>query len=300
MKPRLFFHLLPRHAACLMLGLAVTLCTQRPAAAAAADHESPSSEFANAEEKTSTTPVIESPATQTAQTQPATSGDAQVDEWLTRIQASADKLQSFRAKLRYDAIKGLERDRQRRFGSIVYVPGPPARFNVRFTRLVVDDRAVEQDRRYIFNGEWLVERLDDEKLFIKRQILGPDADPTQADPLRFGQGPFSLPVTLKKNEILGRFKVSLAPTDAASPANAVGLRFVPLPSQRSPAQWIDVWYEKETLVPVRASTLDDSENETHIDLTEVKVNEPFDASEFDVTEPKQPGWRVEIKPYEAE
>lgn len=229
---------------------------------------------------------------------PLTSDDPKADQLLTRIEERSDKLISFRAKVRYDVIRGLERDRQRRIGTLLFTPGPPARFNAQFTRLIVDDRAQEQDRRYIFDGQWLVERLGDQKLFIKRQVVPPDSEPGQADPLRLGEGPFSLPITLKKKEILRRYKVALVPSETTDPAATTRLRFLPLPGHRSNIEQIDVWYHNDTLLPVRAVTLDDSENESVVELTDPKIDEPYEPSDFDVSEPQQQGWRIEIKPWE--
>lgn len=241
-----------------------------------------------------TQPAVAEP---TPATQPA---DPQTIDWLTRIEARAATLVSLRAKVRYDAIKGLQRDRQRRFGTILYAPGPPARFNARFTSLIVDDRKQEQDRAYIFDGQWLVERLADQKLFIKRQVVGPDTPPDKADPLRFGEGPFALPITLHKDEILARFHVALIAPSKDDPTDTVRIRFEPLPGRRTTVERIDVWYHREKLLPLRAVTTDDSENQTIVDLSDVKLDEPFTAADFDTAEPKDSGWRVEVKPWEPE
>lgn len=231
-------------------------------------------------------------------TSPLANDDPQADQWLTRIEERSDKLISFRAKVRYDVIRGLERDRQRRIGTLLFTPGPPARFRAQFTRLIVDDRAQEQDRRYIFDGQWLVERLGDQKLFIKRQIVPPDSEPGQTDPLRLGEGPFSLPITLKKAEILRQYKVTMVASEPTDPAGTVRLRFIPRAGRRTNIEQIDVWYQNDTLLPVRAVTLDDSENESVVDLTDSKIDEPYEPSDFEVAEPKEAGWRIEIKPWE--
>src|SRR5262245_27236656 len=73
-------------------------------------------------------------------TQPAVEAkiDPAVDALLDRIEAKSKDLRTFKADLRYDRNQILVSDKQRRFGSIVYVVGPPAKFAVHFDRLVVD------------------------------------------------------------------------------------------------------------------------------------------------------------------
>src|SRR5690606_9605697 len=92
----------------------------------------------------------------------------EVDAWLTKLEARSDEIRTLTARLRYDKIDALLGDEQRRFGMLHYQAGPPARFAVHFDRLVVDgNRGRQQNRWYVFDGRWLVERLDDEKQFRK-------------------------------------------------------------------------------------------------------------------------------------
>jgi hypothetical protein len=225
--------------------------------------------------------------------------DPAADELLTRIEARSKDLRTFRANVRYDRNQVLVGDKQRRFGSIVYVVGPPAKFAVHFDRLLVDGRVEKQDQRFIFDGRWLVERKDAEKQFTKRQVVAPDAPKDQADPLNLGEGPFALPVTAKKERINRKYNAVLVPADKElDPKNTVHLKLTPRAGVKSDLTRIDLWYDQETLLPVQARTLDDSENESVILVSNAVVNEKVDEQVFDTTEPQERGWNVEIVPWE--
>jgi len=235
-----------------------------------------------------------------ATTQPATRvvDPAAAEAWLDKIEAKSKELKSIQADVIYDRNQVLQGDRQRRTGKLVCVTGPPAKFAVHFTNLIVDDRADKQDRWFLFDGQWLVERQDTEKLFMKRQIVPPNAKPEQADPLRSGDGPFVLPITLEKERTLKRFSVVLEDPAKGDPANSVHLRLTPRDGTTSDYTRIDLWYDRDTLTPVRARTINDAEDESIIELRKSRINEPVDMKMFDVSEPKEEGWHVEVTPWE--
>ncbi len=223
---------------------------------------------------------------------------------LGRIEQRANTVRTLSADLVYDRIQRLVGDRQRRFGSLVYEAGPPARFAVRFDRLMVDRRLEHDERWYIFDGQWLVERYDEQKLFIKRQVVPPDDDnppERQADPLALGAGPFALPVSLKKQQVLKRYEAALInPVEGELPQPAYQLRLIPKKEYPCDFTQIDLWYDRQTLLPVRARTVDDSDNESVITLRRLRENDAVDAASLDTTPPESPAWRVEIKPWQSQ
>lgn len=236
--------------------------------------------------------------------------DPRVIHWLDKIEQQSDQVHSLAAGVRYDRIQGLLGDRQRRFGTLVYVKGPPAKFAVHIDRLLVDQRLEQEHRWYIFDGVWLVERYEDQQIFIKRRVTPPvddsgesvsdvDAPVHRRDPLAFGEGPFPLPLNQGKAALLKRFVVTLAPDTDSDPAGSVHLHLVPLAGRRGELVEVDLWYDRETLLPVRVRTLDDSENETVVNLKETRINGEVDESTIDTTEPTARGWRVEVKPWEG-
>ncbi len=232
------------------------------------------------------------PAAEAPPAPPAATVTPEVDDWLTRLEKRSDEIKSLTARLRYDKVDALLGDAQRRFGSLHYKAGPPARFAVHFDQLIVDgNQGRKQNRWYIFDGRWLVERLDDEKQFRKWEVIAPDAKPEQADPLALGQGPFAVPLDLDKSRILSRFNVTLESPAEDDPENTVHLRLVPREDRRDDVQQIDLWYDKETLLPRRAATLNVNETEHIIDLLQVKTDETIDDKLFDTRPPSERGER---------
>jgi hypothetical protein len=221
-----------------------------------------------------------------------------VDAWLDKLEAQSKKTKTLTAKVRYDRIQNLLGDEQRRFGKLIYEAGPPAKFAVHFESLLVGKALRPQNRWYVFDGRWLVEKLEDKKQFFKWQVVAPDAKPEDADPLGVGRGPFVLPVALKKDLLLKRFDVSLVAAEAeGDPKNSVHLLLKPKAGQRSSFTEIHLWYDRDTLLPQRARTLDESKNESIIDLMNVEVNAAIDGNLLDTSEPKEGGWEVQITPW---
>lgn len=239
-----------------------------------------------------------------------TTADPQVHEVLDRIAAKAATIQTLQARVRYDRIQELQGDRQRRFGTLYYLAGPPAQFAAHLDQLLADRRLEPMDRWYIFDGTWLVEKIADQKpkQFVKRQIAPPstgmDASPAQAgrpNPLALGDGPFVVPLDFNKERILARFDVTLVAADTnADPANmtSIHLRLVPRAGQRMNASQIDLWYDAETLLPMRVRSEDaEAGNVSMIDLSKVQVNEAINTTVINTDEPKEQGWDVVIKPW---
>lgn len=232
------------------------------------------------------------PATQPAASQPA----AKVVKWLDKIQQRAKTLKTLHAKVRYDRVQGLLGDTQRRFGTLVYEAGPPAKFSVHFDRLIVDRAARPQNRYYVFDGHWLAEKLEDQKIFTRRQLVPAGQSRKLFD---LEAGPFVLPLDADKARILKRFNVTIVPPKADDPkhlANSIHLRLTPKDKSQIDQKQIDLWYDKKTLLPLRAATRDRSENESIIDLFNLMPDKPVAAEQFDTTPPTGGGWDVRIKP----
>jgi len=220
-----------------------------------------------------------------------------VETWLDRIEAKAATVQTLHADLIYDRIQQLVGDRQRRFGTLVFDFGPPEKFSIHFDRLLVDRRLDHDNRRYIFDGQWLTERYDHEKLLIKRQINPPTnthANGLPDDPLALGSGPFVIPIRVNKNQLLNRFKIRLIPFEKGDPPTTIHFQLIPFASQVRDVTEMNLWYNHQTLLPVRISTVDDSENESLIHLKHTRINQPIDAKIFDATPPEGADWRVEV------
>lgn len=236
-------------------------------------------------------------------------GNAKIDpvleKWLDKIEAKSKQTKTLTAAVRYDRIQGLFGDEQRRFGTLIYEAGPPAKFAIHFEKIHTPtagdpDKFASrpQNRWYVFDGTWLVEKLEDKKQFFKWQVVPPNAKPAAANALALGKGPFVVPVGARKDLMLEKFNVSLVePAPDKDPENSVHLKLEPKDKRRSQFTEIHLWYDRDTLVPLRARTVDESENESVVHLIKPEVNAEIDPAKIDTAEPKERGWRVEITPW---
>ncbi len=246
-------------------------------------------------------PVAPAPA-EDKETKPAAFKD--VDGLLTRLEKVSKDTKTLHAKLTYDAIQGEVRDEQRRFGTLVYQAGPPARFGVHFDRIRSEKAGkkvtLPSNRWYIFDGKWLVEKLEDKdkKQFFKWQVVSPQTKDEDADPLALGRGPFVVPVALRKDLVTKKFDADIAePSEKSDPKNSVHLKLIPKKGVKMQFTMIDLWYDKDTLLPMRARASDDSKNESIIDLTEVQLNKPIEGNPLDTAAPQESGWEVQVTPW---
>lgn len=170
------------------------------------------------------------PTAPAAQGQPGAEPPAitpETDAVLTALERAGDQVRGLAAEVRYDRYSPLMGDRQTRIGKLYFenprageegAPGGEGkgkRFAILFQQLFLGQQKREDQKSYIFDGEWLIERIPSEKLVIKRQIVAPGE---QFDPLRIGQGPLPIPIGQPKSEILARFNVELRPvTDGLQP-----------------------------------------------------------------------------------
>lgn len=237
--------------------------------------------------------------------QPAAQTSADAEQWLDRIEAKAKEVRTLEAKLNYITEQALLGDEQRRFGSLVYRAADaeaeePSKFRVAFDRVVVDEELKKENRAFIFDGRWLGERIEDDeqKVFIRRQLV-PDDEKAQ-DLLDVEGGPFVLPLNLRKDRVLRRFSVEVVPPAEGDPKNTVHLQLTPRPGADVDQQSIDMWFDRETLLPVKVVTIHADESVDTITLRDVKLNPKVDGKAFDTTPPRGREWEIEEKPLESE
>jgi hypothetical protein len=236
-----------------------------------------------------------------AQTPAATPVTA--DSLLDRIQDKADTIQTYKAAIRFDLIQGLLGDTQTRFGALYYVAKPKVKFAVDFQRIVTDGENREQKRQWIYDGIWLVERLDDKKQFFKRQVHAPPKEGELEkidDPMSMENNPFPIPLQARKDEVLKRFNVTLI-TDKTpdDPQNIATwhLKLMPKPDKGINFTQVDLWYDQQTLLPVKCHTQNDnSDDEQIFSLFKPVLNEPISESNLSTDVPTERGWQVEVTP----
>ncbi|MBI1372751.1 MAG: hypothetical protein GC159_08325 [Phycisphaera sp.] len=223
-----------------------------------------------------------------------------VTEWLDALEHRGNEIRSLESDVTYNKLNDLTGERQIRGGRVEYAAADsekktPARFAIRFDWVVVDTRKDDDKVEYIFDGRWLAEKQHKRKVFIKRQVVKPGES---LDPLNL-DGPFPLPIGQKRKEVLARFNVQIMtdkPEDNAG--DTVHLRFKQKPDapkieSQKEFERIDLWFDRESLLPTKVVTIDD-QGMTTVTLRNSKVNAMSDADmarEFDTSAPA--GWRQE-------
>lgn len=236
---------------------------------------------------------------------------ATVDDLLLALEDAGADLQTLQSTVMYTNILGLEGDSQTRTGDLYFIArdgaqGLSRRFAVHWNSLRVDER-LDRDYRQsvIFDGEWLVERNDVKKQFIKRQVVKPGE---KFDPLRIGEGPFPIPIGQSRDDILERFVADMPAVEAGLDDDQLlavvrskptyQLHLTPRPEFERDMKLADIriWYRADTLLPVLAQTESFEGNQSVVLLMNVRTNEELDLSKLDTTTPDR-GWNVEVTTY---
>jgi len=228
-----------------------------------------------------------------------------VDALLDALEKAAEPVHDLSAKIRYTTEDTLLGDTTTRTGALHFrrAPATGARqFAVRFVSLQSGDTVEKVSKDYIFDGIYLVERLNDEKQFFKRQTVrtGEQIDPLSID------GPFPLPLGQKKADILKRFEAAMLEPDAEGVRK--GFLHIRLTARDRSAEenldTVDLWYDPVTLMPSKVIVKEKAESGdvNTAELADVTVNGPAaDDSLYDTKEPaREEGWFVEIAPLKDE
>jgi hypothetical protein len=158
--------------------------------------------------------------------QPPAAGEARAaDELLSELEQSGENLVSLTAGLKWDRTFEIQGDRQIRTGKLYFVGGTPdpsrpgrkvgRKFAIHFDRLWMDNSRRDDDQVYIFDGEWLTQKITADKLILRRQIVAPGET---FDPLRIGEGPMPIPIGQPKADILARYTAELlSPAEGLDP-----------------------------------------------------------------------------------
>jgi hypothetical protein len=154
-----------------------------------------------------------------AQPPAASSEFKTADDLLNALETADQGLQSLTADVKYDRTFEIQGDRQIHLGRLWFVSDPPKsagdppqrKFAIHFDRVFIGPVQRTQDKTYIFDGQWMMEKDGESKFFQKKQVVGPGE---HFDPLKVGEGPFVLPIGQRKGDILKRFNVELLPSGA--------------------------------------------------------------------------------------
>jgi hypothetical protein len=252
-------------------------------------------------------PPPQQPQAAPPQPQPNQSTDPKVIDILDRLEARGKDIRSFQAHVVYHKDNALLGDQQTRMGKLHYLAADPAasqsaRFRLDFEQIIINDALRPNPLTWVFDGQWLAERQEEKKLFIRRQVVGPGEvyDPLSVD------GPFPLPLGQSRLQVLARYHVRLVEdADPSAPElDMIHLHLVPrpdVPRAQGSFDTADLWFDPDTLLPRKVATTE-SDATTTVTITKPRLNEHDQAAQPQLfsTQPPPPGsgWRVEVIPFQ--
>lgn len=210
-----------------------------------------------------------------AEQAPVAATDPQVVALLQEIEAAAAELKTLRARVRYSVDQGLLGDQQRRFGDFYYavaIDDQPTRFAIHFDRLIVDDKARPIDRRYAFDGYWLLEENHDDKNATRYELVPPGR--AQNDVLMLGGNEVPIPIRMKADRILQDYQVTRLADTKLGEQTLVHLRLTPRSNGPATREPIDLWFDQQTKLLSKVTFLDNqgTEDETDDDTIELLLS----------------------------
>lgn len=227
---------------------------------------------------------------------------------LAALERAGDSIDTLQSRVVYDRRFKLQGDRHIRRGDLYFqnVPAPDAQrvrtFAILFKDLQVGQRVEQSPQTWVFDGRWLVEMRVNEKQFIKREIARP-GEPF--DPLKIGEGPMPIPIGQRADEIERRYHAELMQPRAGLPEtwnfpawleNTWQIVLTPRNPDADEFTGIRLWYDKETLLPRMAITLNRAGDESIVFLDDIKQNEPLPRDRLSVDEPPpNSGWQVQVE-----
>lgn len=230
---------------------------------------------------------------------------ASSDELLDALEKSFETLKDIAAEVYYRKEDPFTQTEARR-GTFLYqrdAEKKSSRLAILFENVIIGTQMREARTHYIFDGIWLVERDEERKQFIKRQIVAPGQT---FNPLKLGEGPFPLPIGQSKKDVLARFSAELIglPDEGGflhgriAPI-AVGLELVPRPGlpEAQDFEWVRIYYDRATLLPMAVDALSPDGVRKYVLLREVKHNQGVDETLLSVETPEGDGWAIDIRPW---
>jgi hypothetical protein len=236
-------------------------------------------EVAKPSSDSATSATAASPVDATAQFQ-------STDAMLSALEKAGDTIRSLRANVIFDRVDAVSENRERRTGQIVLTQDSQ-QLKSRTLAIMFDQfidasgHASPQTQRFVFHGGWLFEFDDARHQLIARELVPPGE---QLDPLRIGEGPVPIPIGQKKDEVLRRFEVQLAPLPEQPLlkrlVNIQGLVMRPkLNAGVDPdLAEINVWYDLGTLMPVAVAATTKGGDQKILLLTKLELNKELDVT----------------------
>lgn len=237
---------------------------------------------------------------------------------LAALEAADANVRTMTADLVYDKTFDIAGDRQIRWGKLSFTDDHAEKsrvrkFAIRFDRLRIGERLEKEEKHYIFDGRWLVEKLPGQKQFIKTEIV---REGDTFDPLKIGEGPMPIPIGQRKDETLARFSAELLGADDGVEAETAPetevlrkhvagtyqLKLVPKPGTEESKDFkeIRLWYRagasegEAAFLPVMARTENRAGDISIVRLSGVALNGKIDESVLDTALPGG-DWKTDVR-----
>jgi hypothetical protein len=245
------------------------------------------------------------PATAPAAADPAT--DASIRDTLKLLEDRGGTLKDFTASLRYSVEHVREAATETNTGTVAYVreDGKPTKMALQLDNLIIDGAKVREglNHQIVFDGLWITEKDPENKIYRRIEVAKPGGP--KKDPFAL-RGPIPLPIGQNAAQVLIDFTVEkIAFTDHPTKPVAklpVALRLTPKVEKVYDFTQLDLVVDTDPSVklPVRIAKTGLDENITTVIFRDLKINTGAAGklSIFDVSEPKEAGWKKDIRPLE--
>ena len=233
----------------------------------------------------------------------------EINNLLDRLEEAGDKLKSFQGRMRYELLQQIIDTQTVRNGKIYYRRGDGmVRARIHFADYLQQDleddekaKVVKFDEDYVFDGLWVTRRNAQTKTIQSWEVSKKQRD-TEA--FRLGKGPFPLPFTIKKKDVLEHFEVTLVESDPKVPTidqQADHLRLIPKKQSSYAEDYIamDLWIDIKTSLPSRISFEKDDYEVSTVTWSRIEIDKKIKDKVFQL---KKAGkdWSVEEVPLEEE
>jgi len=195
------------------------------------------------------------PALPATAPQAAGTAEERVDAFLDEIERTGAGFESMSGDIAVETVDSFADSQEFRSGRVVVEGrGSARRIALVVDSITIDGRTTKAIDHYLFADGWY-SRLDHRnRSFTRRRLVAEGAEP---DALESVGNQFPLPIGVRKRDIVARFDVLEAeiPADVPLLANLAGVKGLRLvPKANSPVAEktasIDVYYDRETVVPL--------------------------------------------------
>jgi hypothetical protein len=226
----------------------------------------------------------------------------ELDQLLDKVEQRGATLKSYQADMLFRQEQLLVDVVKIRHGGMLYqIDKDRVRFRIHFADLQTQDLdektpapVVAFDEDYAFDGLWFTIRNARLKNIQRQEV---SKTPAKKEEFRLGRGPFPLPFSIQKADVLKEFDVSILPPESADPKDSVHLLLKPKKDSAFADQYVqlEIWIAKLTFVPVQMRFEKDNREITSIVWSNIALDQPIELKKFEPG-PAGDDWTVEQTP----